>query len=182
MSFLLRLLKIALIALFTPRRKLQDESVIHLRVWPNDLDLNVHMNNGRYLSLMDLGRVDVMFHSGAFALWFKRGWQPLVAWSCCRHFKPLSLFQRFEIRTRVVGWDEKWVYFEQRFTRNGQLHALAAVKALMAGNERLISTAELFGATGRELRESPPLPEWMRSWLAAEGQAIAQLKAERAGA
>ena len=32
-----------------------------------------------------------------FALWFKRGWQPLVAWSCCRHFKPLSLFQRFEM-------------------------------------------------------------------------------------
>lgn len=181
MSFLLRLIKIALAALFTPRRRLQDESVIRLRVWPNDLDLNVHMNNGRYLSLMDLGRVDVMFHSGAFALWLGRGWRPLVAWSCCRHFKPLSLFQRFEIRTRVVGWDAKWVYFEQRFTRGGDLHALAAVKALMADKDRLVPTVELFDATGREARPSPPLPDWMRQWLEAERSAVAMLKAERHG-
>jgi acyl-CoA thioesterase FadM len=180
MSFLLRLIKIALIALFTPRRGLLEPSVIRLRVWPNDLDLNVHMNNGRYLSLMDLGRVDVMFHSGAFALWFKRGWQPLVAWSCCRHFKPLRLFQRFEIRTRILGWDEKWIYFEQRFASGGTLYALAAVKALMAGNERLISTEELFGATGHEPRPSPALPEWVLTWLAAERQAIVGLKKEGA--
>lgn len=178
MSFFLRLIKIAIIALFTQRRRLLDTSVIHLRVWPNDLDLNVHMNNGRYLSLMDLGRVDVMFHSGAFRLWFKQGWQPLVAWSCCRHFKPLNLFQGFEIRTRILGWDEKWIYFEQRFTRGGQLHALAAVKALMAGNRRLISTEELFDATGHAQRQSPPLPDWVHSWLKAERQAIDALKQE----
>jgi acyl-CoA thioesterase FadM len=182
MSFLLRLLKIAFFALFTPRRGLLDPSVIRLRVWPNDLDLNVHMNNGRYLSLMDLGRVDVMFHSGAFALWFKKGWQPLVAWSCCRHFKPLRIFQRFEIRTRILGWDEKWIYFEQRFTSGDGtvLHALAAVKALMVENARLISTPELFEAAGHVLRPSPPLPEWVKTWLATERAAIQALKAERA--
>lgn len=178
MSFLLRLIKIALIALFSRRRKLLDTSVIRLRVWPNDLDLNVHMNNGRYLSLMDLGRVDVMFHSGAFALWFKKGWQPLVAWSCCRHFRPLNLLQRFEIRTRILGWDEKWIYFEQRFTRGQTLHALAVVKALMAGNERLVSTAELFDAAGHVQRQSPPLPAWVLTWLRAEREAIDDLKKE----
>ena len=31
-----------------------------MRVWPNDLDTNAHMNNGRYLTLMDLGRFDLM--------------------------------------------------------------------------------------------------------------------------
>lgn len=180
MSFLLRLIKIALLAAWAKRRNLLDASVIHLRVWPNDLDLNVHMNNGRYLSLMDLGRVDVMFHSGAFAMWFKKGWQPLVAWSCCRHFKPLRLGQRFQIRTRILGWDQKWIYFEQRFTRGDDLHALAAVKALMAGNERLISTDELFSATGHELLPSPALPAWVLTWLEAEKQAITALKAERA--
>ena len=182
MSFFLRLIKITLLALFSRRRGLLDPSVIHLRVWPNDLDLNLHMNNGRYLSLMDLGRVDVMFHSGAFALWFKRGWQPLVAASTVRHFKSLSLGQGFEIRTRILGWDEKWVYFEQRFTRRGELYALAGVKALMAGNQRLISTQELFGATGHNLRPGPPLPDWMLTWLKAERGLIDHLKAERQGA
>jgi acyl-CoA thioesterase FadM len=178
-SFLLRLIWISLRALFTPRRALMQESAIHLRVWPNDLDLNLHMNNGRYLSLMDLGRVDVMFHSGAFKLWFTRGWQPLVAASHIRHFKSLRLGQAFEIRTRILGWDEKWIYFEQRFTRQGQLHALAVVKALMAGNQRLVSTQELFGAAGQALQPSPPLPDWVLTWLKAERESIGMLKAER---
>lgn len=30
-------------------------SIVTFRVWPHDLDLSVHMNNGRYLTLMDLG-------------------------------------------------------------------------------------------------------------------------------
>jgi acyl-CoA thioesterase FadM len=179
-SFLLRLMKISLLALFTPRRALMDESVIRLRVWPNDLDLNLHMNNGRYLSLMDLGRVDVMFHSGAFKLWFAKGWQPLVALSNIRHFKSLRLGQSFEIRTRILGWDEKWIFFEQRFTRAGQLHALAVVKALMAGNHRLVSTEELFGAAGQALRPSPPLPDWVRTWLKSERESIDRLKKEKA--
>jgi len=29
---------------------------VYLRVWPNDLDLNIHVNNGRYLALADIGR------------------------------------------------------------------------------------------------------------------------------
>jgi len=178
-SFLLRLIKISLLALFTRRRGLMEESAIRLRVWPNDLDLNLHMNNGRYLSLMDLGRVDVMFHSGAFRLWFAKGWQPLVALSNIRHFKSLRLGQSFEIRTRILGWDEKWIYFEQRFTRKGGLHALAVVKALMAGNRRLISTEELFGAAGQALRPGPPLPDWVLTWLKAERQAIDLLKKEK---
>lgn len=178
MSFLLRLIKIMCLAFFSRRRGLLEPSVIRLRVWPNDLDLNVHMNNGRYLSLMDLGRVDVMFHSGAFALWFRRGWQPLVAASTVRHFKSLRVFQRFEIHTRILGWDEKWVYFEQRFLSQGQLYALAGVKALMAGNRRLISTQELFGATGHEPQPSPALPPWVLQWLQAERGLIDSLKVE----
>ena len=35
-----------------------------MRVWPNDLDTNAHMNNGRYLTLMDLGRFDLMTQCG----------------------------------------------------------------------------------------------------------------------
>jgi acyl-CoA thioesterase FadM len=179
MSFIFRLIYISIVALFTKRRGLLETSVIRLRVMPNDLDLNVHMNNGRYLSLMDLGRVDVMFHSGAFVLWFTKGWQPLVATSWCRHFKSLNVFQSFELHTRILGWDEKWIYFEQRFMRHGELYALGAVKALMSGNERLVRTDELFTATGQAPRPSPPLPEWVHVWLASEKQAITSLKAER---
>ena len=38
-------------------------SVLGFLVWPNDLDVNVHMNNGRFLSIMDLGRFDLSFRT-----------------------------------------------------------------------------------------------------------------------
>jgi len=41
-----------------------NSSRLPLRVWPNDLDLFGHMNNGRYLTLMDLGRLQIVMKSG----------------------------------------------------------------------------------------------------------------------
>ena len=58
-----------------------------MRVLPNDLDLLWHMNNGRYLSLMDQGRVDLMVRRacgrsstvGAGSPWWSRRRSPTVA-------------------------------------------------------------------------------------------------------
>lgn len=180
MGNLFRLLIVVFRSYFQRRRGILDISVVRLRVWPNDLDVNVHMNNGRYLSLMDIGRVDLMLHCG-LGNWLRRGWQPLVAASFCRHFKPLNVFQRFEIRSRVLGWDEKWLYIEHRILRRGSLHALAVVKALVAERGRLLPTAELLAAAGGLPAPSPALPAWVQAWLESERGAIALLKAETAG-
>ena len=45
---------------FRRRLGILDDCVIAMRVWPNDLDLNMHMNSGRYLSMMDIGRVEIL--------------------------------------------------------------------------------------------------------------------------
>jgi acyl-CoA thioesterase FadM len=179
MGNLWRLLRVLVAARFARPRPMLETSVIRLRVWLNDLDVNLHMNNGRYLSLMDLGRVDLMVRGG-LGHWFRRGWQPLVAASFCRYFKPLNLGQSFDLRTRVLGWDEKWLYIEHRFMRLGRLHALAVVKALVSERGRLLPSAELLGYTGSVPAQSPEIPDWVRQWLASERQAIDQLKAESA--
>jgi acyl-CoA thioesterase FadM len=177
----LRLVYFTLRAVGRPRRGLLDPSVIRLTVLFNDLDLNLHMNNGRYLSLMDLGRVDLMFRGGV-DLWMKHGRQPLVAASFCRYFKPLNLFQAYELHSRLLGWDEKWFYFEQRFLRRGTLHALAAVKALVVDPGGTVPTRVLLAREGAEAPASPPLPDWIKAWLASERGAIELLKSERAAA
>ena len=51
-------------ALRVPRIGLLDESAVGFRVLPGDLDVNVHLNNGRYLALMDLGRFDLLIRGG----------------------------------------------------------------------------------------------------------------------
>lgn len=178
MSFLLRFIKVWLMSAFGHRHKFPlSESHIRLRVWPNDLDLNIHVNNGRYLTLMDLGRMDLMFRSGAIKLWLGHGWQPLVGLSMCRHFKALKVFQAFELRTKILGWDEKWIYFEQRFESKGQLYALGIVKGLMAGKSGPVPTAMLMDVL-KIADPSPALPAYVAEWLKSERMAIDMLKSE----
>lgn len=174
----LRLLGLSLRSLLRGRRSLFETSVLGLRVWPPDLDLNLHMNNARYLSIMDLGRVDVLL-AGGLGLWGRRGRQPLVAASFCRYFKPLRPFQAYELHTRLAGFDEKWFYFEQRFIAKGRLYTLGAVKGLMVGSDGApIPTRELFAGIAAELPASPPLPGWMLDWLRCERSALDHLKSE----
>ena len=40
--------------------RLLDESVLNLRVLPNDIDIK-KITNYRFLALMDLGRLDIVF-------------------------------------------------------------------------------------------------------------------------
>ena len=67
MNLILRLIFIIVRARYRPRLQPFDISVVHMRVLPNDLDLQLHMNNGRFLSIMDLGRVDLMIRTGFLA-------------------------------------------------------------------------------------------------------------------
>ena len=55
MNLILRMIKVLVAALFGQRLGVLDSSILTFRVWPNDLDINLHMNNGRYLTIMDLG-------------------------------------------------------------------------------------------------------------------------------
>src|SRR5437588_12229641 len=100
--------------LFRRRKDMLDASVLRLRVWPTDMDLNFHLNDGRYLSLAGLARVDLMLRSGLLRRAVKRGWYPVVASAIVRYRREIKWMEKFTLRSRIVGWDDKWVYFEHR--------------------------------------------------------------------
>jgi hypothetical protein len=58
MNLILRMIKVLVAALFGQPLGILDSSVLTFRVWPNDLDINLHMNNGRYLTIMAHRPVD----------------------------------------------------------------------------------------------------------------------------
>jgi acyl-CoA thioesterase FadM len=178
LSFLFRFAKVWLLSLLAPKVSgAAQSSTLHFRVWPNDLDLNLHVNNGRYLTLMDLGRMDLMFRSGAIRYWFEGKLTPLVGLSFCRHFKALRLFQAFELQTKLLGWDEKWVYFEHRFESKGKLYALGIVKGLMAGPQGLLPSVELMRLLGIQ-ETSPELKAYLKDLNLSERGVIDELKKE----
>jgi acyl-CoA thioesterase FadM len=167
MNLLFRLLYVLIRGLRGPRLQPMGESVVPFRVLPTDLDFNLHMNNGRYLTLMDLGRLDLMLRQGVVGEIRRRRWNPVVGSAAVRFRRPLNAFQRFELRTRLVCWDERWLYLEQRCTRGGEVMASALIKALFIGPEGRVPPSELAAATGHPAA-SPPMPEGVRRWLEAE--------------
>lgn len=158
MTLALRYLYALVMSLLRPRMDLLDESRVRMRVWPWELDFNLHLNNGRYLSLMDLGRVDLLVRGGMGRLVLSRRWLPVLGAATMRFRRSLGPWQTFELATRLVGWDEKWVYLEQRFEADGQVAAQGYVQALFLGPRGKVPTAELLAALGRPGEVSPGLP------------------------
>lgn len=140
-----------------------DQSRLTLRVWPNDLDTNIHMNNGRYLTLMDLGRVDLIIRSGLWRVIRDNRWAPVIGSAKMSYRRPLDPFQRFDIVTQVLGWDDKWVYIEQRFMVGEAMHARGVVKTLFLRGREKVPTSELAAAIGHD----GPSPEIEADLVAA---------------
>jgi acyl-CoA thioesterase FadM len=166
-NLLIRLFWIFIESLFRRRLHPLSESVLHLTVLPNDLDLNMHMNNGKFLSIMDLGRLDLLIRTDLAKVLFKHRWQPLVGAVNIRYKQSLLPFQRYRLRTKVIGWDEKWFYIEQRFERKNRTIAVALVKAVFRGPRKNIAPEDTLKLIHVNI-DPPAMPDKVLKWLSME--------------
>ena len=171
MIVLLRLLKAIFLAPFRRRIDVLGEAVIAMRVWPNDLDLNMHMNSGRYLSMNDIGRVEMLARLGVLRKAGRRGWRPVAGGVMIRYRRSLLLFQRFTVRSRVLCWDEKWFYFSHVIERGGELMTQAYTRTLLLGPHGKVRPDDVLDLLGRRGMPSPPMPEVIARWIEAEAEA-----------
>lgn len=150
-----------------PRIAPLDEAVLRFRVLPTDLDVNLHMNNARYLALMDLGRADLMLRLGVLWETLRRRWGPVLASVAITFRRPLDPMQRFTLHTRIVAWDERWIFLEQRFERAGDTVARAFVKSTFVAPAGRVPTSRVMALVGTDLA-APPMPEPLRAWVEAQ--------------
>lgn len=168
MNLLFRMLRVLLAGLFRSKVGFLDESVVFFRVLPNDLDFNLHMNNGRYLTIMDLGRFDLMQRSGLAGIAIKNRWMPVVASQVINYRRSLAPFQRYSLHSRILGWDERFVYFLQQFrTADGRLAASALVRAGILVKGRSLTMEEIIGIVGYKGPKPVLVPE-VTAWRGTE--------------
>lgn len=169
MVVLFRLVWALVTSRFRPNIDPLAEASLPLRVWPNDLDLNMHVSSGRYLSFMDIGRVELFARMRVMRRIFSRGWRPINAGTMITYRKSLLLFDRFIVRSKVACWDEKWMFFEHVIERpGGELVARATARGLLRGPQGNIPTSEVLDAVGRAGAVSPPIPPHIARWMEAE--------------
>ncbi|GIL40041.1 acyl-CoA thioesterase [Roseiterribacter gracilis] len=165
MSLFVRLVAVILGALYGRKLGPMEESRLAMRVWLTDLDPNLHMNNGRYLTVMDLGRFDLMIRIGLARTAMKKRWMPVVAAAQIRYRRSLAPFERYTLTTKLLSWDGKWFYLEQQFVRrDGSVAALAWVKVAIRKPGGTVDADELQQAMGLALVPLPLAPNVAR-WI-----------------
>lgn len=140
------------------------------RISPLDLDPWWELNNGRTLTIYDLGRIPMAIRLGITDTLKANGWGFTVAGNTVRYRRRIKVFQRVTQVSRTIGWDDRFVYMEQSMWARGEClnHMLLRV-AIVGGRARkgLVSPAEFMAALGHS-DPSPPLPGWVAAWIEAD--------------
>jgi acyl-CoA thioesterase FadM len=179
MVMMLRFVRVWWLSRMRRRIAADEASRFSLRVWPNDLDFNVHMNNGRYFSAADLGRLDWWVRSGLWHKTLARGWRPMAGDANARFSRELRPFQKYELQTRMVGWNQKWFFAEHRFRVGERVHAVLLVRYLFVDRDGgKLPPAEVMALVGWS-GPSPPLPEFAQLWHQGQDSLSAELRAGR---
>jgi acyl-CoA thioesterase FadM len=175
MNLWFRLIWLLLATRFRPRLLLPSEpSLRTFRVWPHDLDTSLHMNNGRYWALMDLGRTDLVLRSGLWRAILRHRWVPVVNAGTIRFRRELRLFRPFVLETRIVCWSEQWLVIQHRILTKGRdgaeiVAAIALVRAAIYDRraKAYVPVARLMAEAGVTAESPEPGPE-VAAFLASE--------------
>jgi len=139
------------------------EDRLRMRVWPNDIDLNLHMNNGRYLSIMDYARTHLLARTRLLERIVRSRWQPLVGAVWVTYRRSLPVFAAFTLTSRMVCWDERWFYMEQTFAGAKGQAAVGWVKGALRDAQGTLDPQRVIDGVAPG-RTSPAMPEAIAEW------------------
>jgi len=154
-------------AAFRPRIGLFGTHVSRHVCWPWDLDFAWELNNGRTLTLMDTARLPLFVRMGMIGLLRRTGWRPTMAGVVVRYRRRVTVFERLEGRSRLLGWDGRFFYIEQSlWKRDGECASHAVYRVAMLNGRSMMPPARV--AEEFDGVQSPPLPDWIEAWSEAE--------------
>lgn len=167
MNLYLRLLWTWLRARAKPAIAMGDTIEMRLRVWPSDLDVNGHMNNGRYMSITDLALIEYFTRAGFLPIALRKGWRPMLGGSMISFRRGLKPFKVYTLRFSMQCWDERWNYFSFEFEHAGRTMANGITKGAVVGREGIVSSSETHGLPGMN-PVSPAFPAPVTAWIEAD--------------
>lgn len=156
-----------------PKLGFFDTHVSTHRIWPWDLDPWMELNNGRTLTLYDLGRIPLANRMGFRKVMSENRWGMTVAGNTLRYRRRVKVFEKVTMKTRLIGWDERFIYMEQSMWRDGECTSHMLIRSALVqsaqGRSGIVPPSELAKAFG-ESETSPSLPAWVLAWARADAQ------------
>ncbi len=139
------------------------EDCLRMRVWPNDIDLNLHLNNARFLNIMDYARTHLLARTGLLGRIIRARYKPMVGAVWITYRRSLPVFSAFTLSSRLVCWDERWFYMEQNFTGRDGLAAVGWVKGILRDDRGNVEPQKVIDGVALGLA-SPPTPDAIATW------------------
>jgi hypothetical protein len=167
------------------------ESALSFRVWFGDLDSWIYvfqlvpqvllmalrpsrapeiwkrrptMTHVQYADLAILGRISILYRH--LRLGTREQMRAVIGGVTLIHLHGLRLFQKFDLNTRVVFWDERWLYFQTDFEREGMMMCTVLTKFMARNWAGPVPTAELLEKIG-VTAGPPPLPPELKAMIEA---------------
>jgi len=137
----------------------------HFRVWPHDIDINIHLTAARYFSFGDFGRVYWLANNGLLKRFFATGYQAVINAQEITYIREFRPFSRVDLEVELKSWDEKYGYFEQRFYHKGQLYAVSHARMAILYKRKVISYSDTFYNFGLQANNKPET-EAITDWKA----------------
>ena len=153
-----------------PALGIRDTHISHHLCLPWDLDPWNELNNGRTLTLYDLGRIPAGRRLGLDRALAAQGWGMTVAGVSVRYRRRIQAFERVEMQTRCIGWDKRFLYTEQSLWKKAGAAPDCAnhilLRSAVTSRTGIVEPARLAAVMG--LGDSPALPDWAQAWIAAD--------------
>lgn len=136
---------------------------------PWDIDFAMELNNGRTLTLYDLGRFPMGIRGGLLKILRKNRWSFTMAGVIVRYRRRVTMFQRLEMHSQTIGRDDRFIYIQQVMYRKGEATSAVVYRVAVFNKNGIVPTQDFVDAMGYP-DWNPELPDWVQSWSAAEAE------------
>ena len=146
-----------------------DTHVSHHRAWPWDTDMFGELNNGRILTLFELGRWQMAVRLGLLPFFTRKGYTLAVAGVSIRYRKRIPMFHAYRMQTRMLGYDDRFFYVEQSMWQGEACMNQMLLRFATRHGGATVLPPDFLTIAGHTT-EQPGLPDWALAWIDADAK------------
>jgi len=151
-------------------------TTVSMRIMPWDIDPYMELNNGRYLTLLDLGRFAHAKRIQLPKILKDNQWGLMVGAVSARYRHRITLFEKVQLHSKINYFDERWFYFHQWFTtidKNGneRINASFLVRTAITSKNGLVPTDEAIKKMSIDIEKINEInrpSDWVKKWVASD--------------
>lgn len=155
------------IAMRKPKLAPGEVHISHHTCMPWDIDFAMELNNGRTLTLYDLGRLPLAVRGGILGVLRKNGWNFTMAGVVVRYRRRVTMFQKLEMHSQTIGRDARFIYIQQVMYHKGEATSSVVYRVAAFTKQGIVPTDDFVAAMGHP-DWNPIMPEWVQKWSEAE--------------